>query len=149
MRGARPQGGPPYELRPLNLYYDHENARLTFHPPAGLQTANGYIPIQNRPVGPQPHDNRRQAPPNNPDPSNSQDVRFMDGTADTHPDEFFILQVPPREEQNQWRPNANVITYELRRLDDGTTCEAPALAVTTRAMRNNLQVEKDVEGQEE
>ena len=40
MRGARPQGGAPNELRPLNLYYDHGNARQTSHPPAGLQTAN-------------------------------------------------------------------------------------------------------------
>ena len=73
----------------------------------------------------------------------------MDGTAETHLDESFIPQVPPEEEQNQWPPNANVITYELRRLDDGTTCEAPALAVTTRAMRGKIQAEKDVEGQEE
>ena len=33
MRGARPQGGPPNELRPANLYYDHGNARQTFLPP--------------------------------------------------------------------------------------------------------------------
>ena len=49
MRGARPQGGLPNELRPPNLYYDHENARQSFHSPARLQTANGYNPIQNRP----------------------------------------------------------------------------------------------------
>ena len=46
MRGARPQGGAPSELTPLNLYYDHGYAKQTSHPPAGLQTANGYIPIQ-------------------------------------------------------------------------------------------------------
>ena len=149
MQGARPQGGPPNDLRPPNLYYDHGNARQTFHPLAGLQTTNGYIPIQNRPMGPQPQDNRRQAPPNDPGPSNSQDLSFMDGTVETHPDEFFVLQVPPGEEQIQWPPNANVITYELRRLNDETTCEAPALVVTTRAMRQNLQAEKDVEKQEE
>ena len=27
------------ELRPPNIYYDHGNARQTFHPPAGVQTA--------------------------------------------------------------------------------------------------------------
>ena len=59
------------------------------------------------------------------------------------------IQVLPGEEQNQWPPNANVITYELKSLDDGTTREAPALAVTTRAKRGNFQVEKDVKGQEE
>ena len=36
MSGARPQGGRPNDLRPPNLYYDHGNARLTFHRPAGL-----------------------------------------------------------------------------------------------------------------
>ena len=45
MRGARPQGGFPNELRPPNFYYDHGNARQTFHPPVELQTANVYIPI--------------------------------------------------------------------------------------------------------
>ena len=48
MRGARPQGGATNELRPPNLYYDHGNVRQTSHPLAGLQTANGYIPIQGR-----------------------------------------------------------------------------------------------------
>ena len=62
MLGARPQGGPPNELRPPNLYYDHENARQSFHPPARLQTANGYNPIQNRPGGPRQFDNMRQPP---------------------------------------------------------------------------------------
>ena len=42
MRGVRPQFGPPNELRPPNLYYDHGNARQIFHPLAGLQMANGY-----------------------------------------------------------------------------------------------------------
>ena len=59
MRGARPQGGPLNEFRTPNLYYDHGNARQTFHPPAGLQTANGYILIQGRQGGPQNVDNRR------------------------------------------------------------------------------------------
>ena len=148
-RGARLQGGPSNDLRPPNLYYDHGNARQTFHPPAGLQTSNGYISIQNRPVDPQPPGNRRQTPPNDPGPSNSQGVRFMDGTVETHTDESFVFQVPSGEEHNQWPPNTNVITYELRRLDDGTTCEAPALAVTTRASGGNLQEDKDVEEQEE
>lgn len=57
IRGARPHDAPSNELRPPNLYYDHRNARQTFHLLAGLQTANGYILIQNRPVGPHPLDN--------------------------------------------------------------------------------------------
>lgn len=73
----------------------------------------------------------------------------MNGTINPHPDESFRLQVTFGEEQNQWPPNANAITYELRSLDDGATHEAPALAITTRAMRGNIQAEKDVEGQEE
>jgi hypothetical protein len=71
MRGARPHGMPPNKFRPPNLYYDHGNARQTFHLPTGLQMANGYIPIQNRPGGPQPFDNRRQTPPIDPSPFNS------------------------------------------------------------------------------
>lgn len=146
MRGARPQGGPPNELRPPNLYYDHGNARQTFHPPTGLQTANGYIPIQNRPGGPQQFDNRRPAPPINPGPSNSQDVRFVDGVTEPHQDESIAYQMGVGEEQGQWSPHTNVITYELRSLNGEVTHEAPALAVTTRAMRGNVQAEKDVEG---
>ena len=89
-RGARPHGGPPNELRPPNLHYDHGNARQTFHPPIGLQTANDYIPIQGRSVGPQPHDTRRTYPPNDLGPSNSQDGRFMDVPTDDQP---FLLRL--------------------------------------------------------
>lgn len=66
----------------------------------------------------------------------------MDGTMDTHPDEFLLLQVTHGEEQNQW---PQMLTYELRSLDDGATHEAPTLAVTTRTMRGNIQAKKDVE----
>ena len=45
MRGAQLQGAVANDFRPPNLYYDHESARQTFHSPAGLQTANGYILI--------------------------------------------------------------------------------------------------------
>ena len=37
----------------------------------------------------------------------------------------------------------------MRSLDDGVTHEAPALIVTTRAMRGNIKADKDVKGQEE
>ena len=59
---------------------------------------------------------------------------FMDDTTGPHPDEFFFLRVASGEKKNQWPPNANAITYELRNLDDGATHEALALVVTTRAM---------------
>jgi hypothetical protein len=114
-----------------------------------LQTANGYIPIQSRPSGSQPFDKRRQAPPTDPGLFNSQDVRFMDGFTDPHQDESLPSQVAFGEEQIQWPPHTNVITYELRSLDDGVTYEAPVLAVTTRAIRDTIQAEKDVEGQDE
>lgn len=149
MRGARPQSGPPNELRPLNLYDDHGNAKQTLHPPAGLQTASGYIPIQGRPVEPQPHDHRRPPPPNDPSQSNSQDVRFMDGAMDPYHDESLPLQVAFGEEQNQWPLNANVITYELRDSEEGAKREAPSLAVITRAIRGNLLKEREMECQEE
>ena len=73
----------------------------------------------------------------------------MDGNIDHHANESFPLQVTFGEEQNQWPSHANAVTYELRSLEYGATHEAPTLAVTTRAMRGNIQAEKDVEGHEE
>jgi hypothetical protein len=91
MRGARPQGVPANELRPPNLYYDHSNARQIFHPPADLQTTNGYIPIQGRQAGPPNVNSGRQAPPTDPGPSNFQDVRFMDGVLEAICDDMLPL----------------------------------------------------------
>lgn len=54
-----------------------------------------------------------------------------------------------RGEHKQWPLNANAVIYELRSLNDEATHEAPSLAFTTRAMRGNIQSEKDVEGHEE
>jgi hypothetical protein len=138
MREARPQGVPPNELRPPNLYYDHENAMQTFHPSTRLQPANGYIPIQNRLGGPQHFDNREQVPPTNPGLSYSQNVRFMDGVMEPHHDESIPFQMAVGDEQGQWLRHTNAITYE-----------GPALAVTTEAMQGNIQAEKDVEDQGE
>ena len=73
----------------------------------------------------------------------------MDGVVESHHDESFPFQTGVGEEQGQWPPQTNVITYELMSLDDEITHEAPALAVTTRAMRGNVQAEKDVKGQDE
>ena len=112
MRGARPQGGPPNELRLPNLYYDHDNARQTFHPPAELQMANGYIPIKSRQGGPQNFDNRRQTPHTDPGPFNFQDVKFMDGVVESHHDDALLLQMKIEEEQGQWPLHTNAITYE-------------------------------------
>ena len=91
MRGARPQGGAPNELRPPNLYYDHGNSRQTSHAPAGLQRTNGYILIQGRQRGPPYFDNRRQPPPTDPGLSNSQDVKFMDGVVESHHEDALPL----------------------------------------------------------
>ena len=110
MRGARSQGGAPNELRPPNLYYNHGNATQTSHPPTGLQTANGYIPIQGRQGGPPNFDNRRKPPPTDPGPSKSQDVRFMDGVVELHHDNTLHLQVEIGGEQGQWPPHTNAIT---------------------------------------
>ena len=134
-----PQGVLPNELRPPNLYYDHGNAREIFHPLLGLQTANRYISIQNRPNDPQNFNNGRQALSTDPGPSNSLDVKFMDGVTESHHDEPILFQMGVGEEQGQWPPYINAITYELRSLDDEVTHEAPALVVTTRAMRGNVQ----------
>ena len=108
-----------------------------------------YIPIQGREGGPQNFDNRRQAPLTDPGPSNSQDVRFMDDVMESHHDDTLPLQMGIGEEQGQWPPHTNAITYELRSLDDEVIHEAPILAVTTRAMRGKTPLEVGVEGQEE
>ena len=101
VRGARPPGGPSSDLRPPNLYYDQANYRQTFHPPVGLQTANGYVPIQSRSVGPQPEEGGGQGPANDSGPSTSQDVRFMEVPTAPHQVEEPLPQVAQGEEQNQ------------------------------------------------
>ena len=66
MHGARPLGENTNEHRPPSLYYDQTNSRQTFHPPAGAQTNNGYVPIQNKPGVQQPTRNGRQVSPHVP-----------------------------------------------------------------------------------
>ena len=73
----------------------------------------------------------------------------MDGVVESHHDDTLPLQMEIGEDQCQWPPHTNAITYELRSLDDEDTHEAPALAVTTRAMRGKTPLEIGVEGQEE
>lgn len=87
LRGERMAQNLIMNLGPPNLYYDHGNAKHTFHPPASLHTTNGDIPLHSRLVGPQPNDNRKQGPHKDPGPSNFQDVGFMDVRTDSHPDE--------------------------------------------------------------
>ena len=149
MRGARPQSGAPNELRQPNLYYDHGNSKQIFYPPAGLQTTNGYIPIQGRQGRSQNVDNKRQAPPMDPGPSNSQDVRFVDGVIESHYDDVVPFQMEIGKEQGQWPPHTNVMTYELKSLGDEVTHEASTLAVTTRVRRRRTSLEVRVEDQED
>ena len=44
-------------------------------------------------------------------------------------------------QNQQWLPNVNAITYQLKELYDGTLGEEPAMAVTTRAMRGSAPIE--------
>ena len=68
----------------------------------------------------QPAGNGKQVLPHNPGPLNTQDVRFMEGNAGTQANEPSTSQSMPTECQNQqWSPNANAITYQLRELYDG------------------------------
>ena len=78
--------------------------------------------------------------------SNSQVVKFMDGVVGSHHDGTLPLAMEIREERGKWPPHTNVITYVLRSLDDEVIYKAPALAVTTRAMREKTPVEVGVEG---
>ena len=113
--------------------------RANLHPPAGLQTAIGYIHVQRGQVA---------QPPKDSGSSISQDVRIMDSS--TIP---VALEVPPTQVafingQGRWPPQANSITYELRSLEREVVHEAPALAMTTRIMRSNMSVEVDAEEEE-
>jgi hypothetical protein len=73
----------------------------------------------------------------------------MDGVVDAHYDDTIPLPMGIGEEQGQWPPHTNAITYKLRSLDDEVIREAPALAVTTRAMREKDPLKVGVEDQEE
>ena len=53
------------------------------------------------------------------------------------------------KEQGQWPSQTNAITYELKSLGDEVTHQAPALAVSTSAMRRKTPLEVGIEGQEE
>lgn len=67
---------------------------------------------------------------------------------DSHPNDSFLLQLEPGQEENQWPPDANVITHKLRGVERASQ-EAPALALITKAMRGNLQAEREMKGQKE
>ena len=81
--------------------------------------------------------------------SYSQDIRFIDGIMDAYCDDMLPLPMGTGEKQSQWSPHTNIITYEFRNIDGEVVHEAPALAVTTKAMRENTPLEVGVEGQEE
>ena len=110
---------------------------------------NRYAPNHNGSTNQQPAGSGKQVPPHNPSPSNTQDVRFMEGNAEPQVNEPSTSQAMPMDCQNQqWSPNANAITYQLRGVYDGTTCKEPAMAVTTRAMRDSAPSEDELDGQE-
>ena len=73
----------------------------------------------------------------------------MDGIMESHHDDTLPLQMGIGEKQGQWPSHTNAITYELRSLDDEVVHEAPALAVTTRTMREKSPLEVGVGDQEE
>ena len=75
--------------------------------------------------------------------STSQDVRFIDTSTI-----LVILEVSTNG-QSQCPPHANSISYELKGLKEEVVHEAPALAVTTKAMRGNAPLEVDEEEEEE
>ena len=84
-----------------------------------------------------------------PGPSNSQDVRFMDGVVDTNCDDMLHFPMGIGEEQSQWPPHTNAITYELRSPEGKVIHKAPALADTTRARRRDAPLEIGIGDQEE
>ena len=108
---------------------------------------NGYAPNYNGPAVQQTAGNGRHVPPQNPGPSNTQDVRFMECATEPQVNEPPPVQPMLAEGHNPWPPQVNSITYELRSLDGEVVHEAPALAVTTRAMRGNAPIENELDGQ--
>ena len=145
----RPQGVNINELVQPNIYYDQTNSGQQYEPPAGGQVNNGYAPNHNGSANQQPAGNGKQVLPHNPGPLNTQDVRFMEGNAGPQANESSTSQSMPMECQNQqWSPNANMNTYQLRDVYGGIICEEPAMAVTTRAMRGSAPIEDELDGQE-
>ena len=68
---------------------------------------------------------------------------------DANCDDMVLLPMGIGEEQSQWPPHTNAITYELKSLGDVVTQEAPALAVTTRTRKGKAPMELEIEGQDE
>ena len=124
MKGSRPQNEGTNELKPSNFYYN----------------GNANLPVQGGQVA---------QPPRQMDPSTSQDVRFMDVSTIPVALEVSPTQVNFTDGQGQCPPHANSISYELRSLEGEVVHEAPALAVTTRAMRGNVPIEVEEEEDEE
>jgi hypothetical protein len=79
----------------------------------------------------------------------TQDVRFMSAHLEYHHDEIFNSDLYPALEGAPWPPNANVITCELRESKVVVGSIIPAVAVMTRAMRGNQQVELEPDVHEE
>ena len=114
-----------------------------------LWAYNGYAPNHNGPLNQQPAGNGRQVPPHNPSPSNTHDVRFMEGNTEPQTIKPSTSEAMPMECQNQhWSPNTSAITYQLRGVYEGTICKEPVLAVTIRAIRNSAPAEDELDGQE-
>ena len=68
---------------------------------------------------------------------------------DANCDDMLPFPMSIGEEQSQWPPHTNAITYELRSLEGEVIHEAPALAVTTRARRGDAPLEVGIGDQEE
>ena len=99
-QGMRPQGVNTNELVQQNIYYNQMNPRQQYQPPAGGQAENGYAPNHNGSANQQPAGNGKQVPPHNPSPSNTQDVRYMEGNAEPQSNEPSTSWM--RKEDNRW-----------------------------------------------
>ena len=100
-QGMRPQGVNTNEPVQPNIYYDQMNPRQQYQPPAGRQVNNGYAPNHSSSANQQPAGNGKQVPTHNPSPSNTHDVRFMEGNMEPQANEPSTSQVMPMKCQNQ------------------------------------------------
>ena len=73
-------------------------------------------------------------------------MRFISAPMGCQPNEFFVLYLAIEGENVPWPPKTNVITHKLRRAEEIVESEAMAVAIMTRAMRNNWQVDKKIDG---
>lgn len=93
------------------MYYNFGNARQTFHLPAGLQMAIGYITLHHRPPVAQALENKPLAPNEALGLANTQDVNSW---MQLQYDKTFQPNIASTSGESPWPSDAYVVTHRLR-----------------------------------